>query len=336
MNKKRVIRRGRIEQPKDEIKVSFEDAFEYFLTAKKSEGLREKTIISHKEHYDFFVNWLKKAHVDIKYIDEISAPLVREYIVFMKDERYNYKKKEIGLAPQTINARIRFLKNFYNLLNKEQMIDSNVLDQIKFLKTDETPFELLTQDEMHSLLSMPDHAFYPQYRDYVMMMLLYDSGMRISEAVNLEISEVDSASKRIVLPAHKIKTRKPKVIPLSSEIIRLLNGLIEENKGYFGEEKTQIFLTWMGESLKEDTFRRNLKRYVQKAGITKSFSCHDFRRQYCTEFLDSGGSLFALQAIVGHSEISTTRKYVRFDEEMIKNQHELYSPVAKLRKGKKK
>ncbi|WP_410775390.1 tyrosine-type recombinase/integrase [Ectobacillus funiculus] len=92
-----------------------------------------------------------------------------------------------------------------------------------------------------------------------------------------------------------------------------------------------MFLNWYGEQLSEDTFRRNLKRYVEKAGITKRFTCHDFRRQFCTEFLAEGGSLFSLQSIVGHSQISTTRKYVRFDEQMIKNQHELYSPVMKLR-----
>ncbi len=104
---------------------------------------------------------------------------------------------------------------------------------------------------------------------------------------------------------------------------------MSENEEHF--ESEYVLLNWYGGQLAEDTFRKNLKRYVVRAGITKQFSCHDFRRQYCTEFLSHGGSLFALQSIVGHSQISTTRKYVRFDEQTIKNQHELYSPVAKMR-----
>lgn len=100
-------------------------------------------------------------------------------------------------------------------------------------------------------------------------------------------------------------------------------------------ENEYVFLNWHGEQMTEDAFRRNLKRYVTKAGITKSFSCHDFRRQFCTEFLANGGSVFSLQSIVGHSQLSTTQKYVRFDEQMIKNQHELYSLVVKMRRGRK-
>jgi integrase/recombinase XerD len=83
--------------------------------------------------------------------------------------------------------------------------------------------------------------------------------------------------------------------------------------------------------MSEDTFRRNLGRYVKKAGITKSFSCHDFRRQSITEMLKNGASIFTVMSIAGHQQIGTTKKYVHFDEETIKNQHDLYSPVVKMR-----
>ncbi|TBL17276.1 hypothetical protein EYB35_05225 [Bacillus paranthracis] len=266
-------------------------------------------------------------------ISEVTTYLIREYMVYMKEEHVNFKTGRPGLSTQTINARVRFLKTMYNLLYREEIIDSNPLEAIKFLKTEDTPFEPLTEDEMSRLFGVLDLKQFPQFRDFVIMNLLYDSGMRINEVIGLAVSEIDIKTKRIVLPASKEKTRRLRIIPLSSCTIKLLSELMNENKAYF--ENEYVFLNWYGEKMAEDTFRRNLKRYVTKAGITKHFSCHDFRRQFCTEFLANGGSVFSLQSIVGHSQISTTRKYVRFDEQMMKNQHELYSRVVKLRRRRK-
>ncbi|EOV9525130.1 tyrosine-type recombinase/integrase [Bacillus cytotoxicus] len=333
--KKRRISKRNIESLKETnlYDFDFQQAYDYFLSAKKSEGLREKTLISHGEHFRFFLKWVTTYHPEMQKVSDVNTHLIREYMVYMKESHINYKTGRAGLSTQTINARVRFLKTMYNLLFKEEIIDSNPLEAVKFLKTDETPFEPLTEDEMDRLFGVLDLSQYPQFRDYVIMNLLYDSGMRINEVIGLTVSEIDIKTKRIVLPASKEKTRRVRIIPLSSRTVKLLIELINENKAYFDNE--YVFLNWYGEQMAEDTFRRNLKRYVAKAGITKHFSCHDFRRQFCTEFLANGGSVFSLQSIVGHSQISTTRKYVRFDEQMIKNQHELYSPVAKLRRGRK-
>ncbi|CAG9611819.1 Tyrosine recombinase XerC [Bacillus rhizoplanae] len=330
MKRKRIsVRKVSENNEKNLYDFDFQQAYDYFLSAKKSEGLRETTLISYDEHFRFFTNWLKEFHKDVQKISDVNSFLLREYMNYMREEHMNIKTKEAGLSPQTINARIRFLKNFYNLLFKEEIVEINPAESVRFLKIDETPFQPLTKEEMKRLFNIPDVKNYPQFRDYVLMNLLYDSGMRINEAINLVVSELEIKAKRIILPASKNKTRKIRIIPLSSHTVRLLMELINENQAHF--ESEYVFLNWYGEHLSEDTFRRNLKRYVEKAGITKRFSCHDFRRQFCTEFLAEGGSLFSLQSIVGHSQISTTRKYVRFDEQMIKNQHELYSPVVKLR-----
>ncbi len=83
-----------------------------------------------------------------------------------------------------------------------------------------------------------------------------------------------------------------------------------------------VFLKWFGESMAADTFRWNLKRYVTKAGIEKGFSCHDFRRQFMTEMLKNGASLFVVQKIAGHSQIQRMRRYVQFDDDVIRGQHD--------------
>jgi integrase/recombinase XerD len=250
----------------------------------------------------------------------------------MKDDHFNFKTKSYGLSDQTTNARLRFLKTFYNFLASEELVDNNPAEQVKFIKMDDRPFQPLTEDEMKRLLDIPDKRHYPQWRDYCLMMLLYDSGMRINEAINISTDDLDLKGRRIVLPGEKSKGRRVRIIPLSNHVIKLLIELITENETHFNNK--YIFLNWYGEQMAEDTFRRNLNRYVKRAGITKSFTCHDFRRQSITEMLSNGASIFAVQSIVGHRQLSTTKKYCHFDEQTIRNQHELYSPVIKIKQKK--
>jgi integrase/recombinase XerD len=336
MAKKRITLRNSTENNKKEksFSLDFQQAYEFFLSAKKAEGLRDKTLISYGEHFRFFQRWREESYPSVTRVDELTPNIIREYIQYMKEDHFNFKTKEFGLSDQTANARLRFLKTLYSFLNKEDLESENPAIKVKFIKMDERPFEPLTDDEMQRLLNVPNKNHYPQWRDYIIMNLLYDSSMRILEAISLSIDDLDIKGRRIILNAGKTKLRKSRIIPLSNHTLKLLLELITENQTHFPDEKS-LFLNWYGEPMSEDTFRRNLKRYVKKAGISKNFSCHDFRRQSITEMLRNGASIWSVMSIAGHSQISTTKKYVHFDEQTIKNQHEIYSPVVKMRKNRK-
>ncbi|MBN3555487.1 tyrosine-type recombinase/integrase [Fictibacillus nanhaiensis] len=209
-------------------------------------------------------------------VNDLTTPILREYLVYMKDSHFNYKTKRFGLSTQTVNAIIRFLKNFYNFLFKEEIASHNPLEQVNFLRTDESTFQPLSEDELQMLFNVPDKSQYPQWRDLVLMTLLYDTAIRINEAINLRIEEIDIKTRRIVLPAIRNKTRKTRIIPISNHVIKLLLELLNENQIHLNNEF--VFLNCYGEQMSEDTFRRNIKRYVKKAGITKQFSCNDWRR----------------------------------------------------------
>lgn len=333
MCSKRLTKR-RTSKDELEFNFTFEQAFDYFLSAKKSEGLRQPTIKSHLEHYNFFIKWLKEMHPEIKTVADLTSFTVREYIIYMQDDHYNYKTKTNGLSVQTVNARLRFLKTFYNFLEDEKLIRDNSIDKIKLLKSDERKFTKLTDDELKRLFEIPNKENFPQFRDFVIMNLLYDTGMRISETISIKKTDLDFKSRKIILPSDVTKGRKERIIPVSNYTLKLLIELIAENDAHW--DNRYVFLNWNGEQMSEDTFRRNLKRYVSKAGIEKDFSCHDFRRQAVTDMLANGASIWAVQAIVGHSQIATTKKYVHFDERTLRNQHDLYSPVVKMRTQNRK
>ncbi|MGG2084174.1 tyrosine-type recombinase/integrase [Lysinibacillus pakistanensis] len=313
----------------DTVFLTLQQAYDYFYSAKKAENIREKTLVTYVEHFRFFTNWLEITDYKLKSVNDLSGEIVRAYINYMREEHYNFKTGKRGLSVQTINARIRFLKTWYSFLKKESLIKDNIMLTVNYLKIDEKKVTLLTKDEMQTLFEVPDQKFYPQWRDYVLFHVLYDSSLRISEAVNLDVMDIDLMRKQTILPADKAKDRRYRTIPISNITVQLLIKLIDENKKVFKDAEA-VFLNWYGERMAVDTFRRNLKRYLKKAGIHKEYSCHDFRRQAITDMLKNGASVFMVQAIAGHSQISTTKKYVHFDDETIKIQHDLYSPLNQM------
>src|SRR5690606_26881945 len=231
----------------------------------------------------------------------------------------------------TVNVRIRFLKAFFNALYRENVIDKDPMKHIKLMKTDEKPIEILTEAELYRLLMQPDKRLYSQFRDLVLMYTLLDTGLRIKEAVNLKTKDIDFKTRAIIVPAEISKNRRVRVLPLSNKTVKLLLELVTENKETFPEAE-HVFLTQSGTPYNENSFRRRLLMYKEKAGITKPVHPHLFRKMFAIEFLNSGGNLFFAYRLLGHQDYITTRRYYHANIDDIKNQHALHSPVVKLRK----
>lgn len=312
-----------------QIDLSISDAFDYFVSVKRSEGVRPRTQQDYHNFFAAFTEWLREAYPDIRKITEINTKILRDYILYLRYERKN--KRGENLSPYTVNVRIRFLKAFFNALYRENVIDKDPMKHIKLMKTDEKPIEILTEAELYRLLMQPDKRLYSQFRDLVLMYTLLDTGLRIKEAVNLKTKDIDFKTRAIIVPAEISKNRRVRVLPLSNKTVKLLLELVTENKETFPEAE-HVFLTQSGTPYNENSFRRRLLMYKEKAGITKPVHPHLFRKMFAIEFLNSGGNLFVAQRLLGHQDISTTRRYYHANIDDIKNQHALHSPVVKLRK----
>ncbi|MEW9672408.1 tyrosine-type recombinase/integrase [Ammoniphilus sp. 3BR4] len=244
---KRVIgeRRTRSESQTSTVIVegyTIEEAFELFLRVKEAENVKPRTRKEYDVQYRYFTEWLEGYAPDVKYIGDITTSMIRDYIHYLAHDKTKYEgnpykkdeyKQEKGLSPYTINIRIRFLKSWFNVLVKERILPHSPMQTIKLMKVDEDTKEPLIEDEVRLLLQQPNQRLYAQYRDYVMMTLFIDSGMRVNEVCSLDIEDIDFKSRYIHLPASKNKNRKTRIIPLSSETIRLLLDLINETKQYF-------------------------------------------------------------------------------------------------------
>lgn len=263
-------------------------------------------------------------------VNDITTRMIREYMVYMTEEHVNEKTGEIGVSPYTVNSRIRFLKTFFNALFQEEIIDKNPVNDVKMMRVDEDTFDPLSDDEVERILGVPNTREYAQFRDLVGMYLMLDTGIRLSELCNLEISDIDFKSRCIILPAHKNKNRKPRIMPLSNQVVKMLLELVNENKAHF--DSAHVFLANCGTPYQANSFRRRLHQYKEKAGIDKRVSLHAFRHLFCGNYILNGGDVFSLQRIVGHADISTTRKYMQVDESAVRHQHAQFSPVLRIRK----
>lgn len=192
----------------DELQLEYtiQQAFNDFISLKKTLGVKERTMNEYYNLMGYFIKWLDESNPNIKFIHEINTGVLREYIVYLKEEKYNERTKSIGLSPFTINVRIRFLKAFFNALFTEEIININPVRNIKLMKVDEDNFQPLTDGEINKLLSIPDKGQYAQFRDLVMMYLMLDTGMRISEVCELEIAEIDFKTRDIIYQQVRIKT----------------------------------------------------------------------------------------------------------------------------------
>ncbi|WP_289143085.1 site-specific integrase, partial [uncultured Brevibacillus sp.] len=270
---------------------------------------------------------------------------VQAYITYMAQERVQFEghkfspakyapEAKVGLNPMTINIRVRALKCFLKYAYDNGYFDENPIAGIRLFKTDEDEIGAFTEQQVQKLLKASDKRTYAGFRDYTLMTLLLDTGLRISEALSITNEMVDCNARLITLPGKVTKNRKLRQVPLSQETAKLLKQLQQENGHFFySDQSVFVFLTAFGDSLTPNIFSRRLKRYAKKGKIAGvRVSPHTFRHTFAKYYILNGGDPFSLQNILGHSTMDMVRKYVQMYSEDVKLQHNKFSPLKRLQR----
>ena len=207
------------------------------------------------------------------------------------------------------------------------------MKSIKNVTEDEEQIEVLTVDELNALLRIPNQREYSGFRDYVLMTVLLDGMTRISETLALQVSNIDFQSQIIMIQAKNTKSRKARIIPIQKQTAQLLKELIAENEEF---ETNYVFVTNCGEQMKSNHFRKRLKAYGEKAGITKNVHPHLFRHTGATMFLESGGDIRHLQMLLGHADLRMVIRYTHLSNKALVEQHKQFSAMRQLGKANQK
>lgn len=319
----------------DVYRMSFKDALNAFVIAKKAEGMRPRTISDYHKHMQYLTEFLTEHHPEVTTIQDLTPTIIRDYINYMKYDRVQFDgiegrdKGVKGLSDMTINVRLRTLKAMCRFWHAEGYLPTNPAENIKLMKMDEDEDSLegFTNAELKRLFGVLDTRQFSHYRDKVMFLLLLDTGIRVNELVNVKITWLDQKQLTLTVPAEISKNRKARDIPVTRKVMKMLLELHEETKEYFGETE-YLFLTAYGDLMTADAFRRRLWKYAKKAGLKRA-TPHMFRHTFARDYLLNGGDVFTLQRILDHADIATTRRYVQMDTEHIKAQHAKFSPAHK-------
>lgn len=281
------------------------DFFNYLYIEK---GLSQNTVKSYKKDIDSFLSWSYKLD-NLNFVNFQEAE-INNYISFLFESK---------LKSSSVNRKISSLKALYLYLIKKNIINNSPVSEIVTPKQEKYLPISMSEDEVDKLLASPDLSIEIEVRDKAMIEMLYATGMRISELLNLKIIDMDI--NRCVVKVLG-KGSKERLIPFGESALEALNSYFSVRKNSTSKE---VFLSNRGSKLSRVAFWKRIKIYLSRANLKESISPHTLRHAFATHLLNRGADLRSVQLLLGHSDLSTTQIYTHIAKqrlgEVLKKHH---------------
>ncbi len=316
-----------------------------YLVYCRSRQLREKTLISYEQTLRLFERWcLEQMKIDDA--SKITESVIRRYIndlqergkytfcandeskvINFPDRRRDYRQP---VSVCTINNYIRNLRAFFNWLDCDYVLPKNPMKKVRQLKTNRKAKEFISDDDFRRLINILDKSYFSEHRDFAMIMLMIDSGMRLGECSCLLLEDVDLARKQIHLRADITKGRKDRVVFFSSRTESVLRRWLQYKDRYV--ETDYLFpIKKSGAHVEVSVFETNFKHYIKRAGLKDNISPHCLRNNFAKRCLMNGMDIYTLSRILGHSSVTVTEQaYLDLTEEDLGKRYQHFSPMASL------
>ena len=279
-------------------------------------GLSKNTQLSYRNDLLKFSNYLTKKK--ILNLNSLNRNDIRNYLLKLKSD---------GLKPSSISRHIVSIRKFFEYLLQEGLISEDPSALIHSPKIWKNIPETLSVNEVTTLLSYISslknyrHAF----RDKVMIELSYACGLRVSELVNLKLNSIYFEESYIQVTG---KGQKDRLIPINKSTLIIIDEYIKTERLKYNIDDNHLFLSQHKKFLTRQRIWQIIKKHIKNAGITKNISPHTLRHSFATHLLENGGTLRAIQEMLGHSNISTTEIYTHIEKNRLKNIHEKFHPRA--------
>ena len=277
------------------------------------DGLSKNTLNSYRFDLELFTGWLDKSFK--KNILDTSQVDIQQYLSFKFPTS---KSRSISRLLATLRRLFRYL-----LRQKKIKIDPTL--EIQSPKIPKSLPKSLSEEDVELLLAAPDVETNPGLRDKAMLELLYACGLRVSELVNILLTELSMTEGVIRVTGKGNKTR---LVPMGEEAVDWIKKYIDESRNNILKQRVSkyLFITIRGGAMTRQAFWYLIKRYAIIANIKKSMSPHIMRHAFATHLLNHGADLRVVQMLLGHSDISTTQIYTHVARERLKKLHESHHP----------
>ncbi len=274
----------------------------------------DNTIASYMRDIQQFASYLQGIDVPVL---EATRDTINDYVQYLHDH---------NKSSATISRCLASLKSLFAFAISQNALETNPVTNIKVEKAEKKLPQILTGKEVELLLEQPKCTDLKGYRDKAMLELLYATGIRVSELINLDISDVN-------IPGGFIKCAsgsKVRIIPLYPAAIKALSDYIEDvrPKMISDVREESLFVNVSGERMSRQGFWKIIKYYQEKAQIGKDITPHTLRHSFAAHLLENGADLRSIQEMLGHSDISSTQVYAQLVKQNLKSVYNKYHPRA--------
>lgn len=245
---------------------------------------------------------------DITSWDKVSNTNLNSYVLYMEKNSF---------SPATISRNIACMKSFYHFMFKEGLVGEDVSENLKAPKVEKKIPEIMTTEEVIRLLEQPKSEGLKDIRDKAMLELLYATGIRVSELINLKINDVNLQMGYIICR----DANKERVIPFGHEARAALVNYLENSRDVLLADSNDdtLFVNWSGTPMSRQGFWKLIKYYAKKAGIEADITPHTLRHSFAAHLVENGADLRSVQEMLGHSDISTTQIYANMNHSHIRD-----------------
>lgn len=277
-------------------------------------GLSAKTLESYGSDMARYLSFLEKN--GIKDISNAGTPVILKYLIFMRNE---------GLGAKSRARHLVTLRGFYKFLVNEKILKHDPARLVALPKSGLKLPDVLSVEEVKLLLSIPDTGTPTGARDAAMIELLYASGLRVSELINLKFQDINLEAGFVRIFG---KGSKERIVPIGLFAKEKIDDYLKTSRPLLLKNiaSKYLFVARAGKPMTRQGFWKLLKRYAQKAGFIKKITPHSLRHSFASHLLEGGADLRAVQVMLGHVDISTTQIYTHVAREHLKNMHEKFHP----------
>ncbi|GIK59651.1 MAG: site-specific tyrosine recombinase XerD [Ignavibacteriota bacterium] len=288
---------------------------EYLASLKLERNLSENTIASYKNDLTSLLNFLNDSGVDDP--SQINSKMLNDFFILLT---------KLGLSSRSSARYYSSLKGFFGYLIASSYIEANPMEKISAPKVSKGLPNVLNINEIEAILSQPDTSKKLGLRDKALLETFYACGLRVSELINLKISDLFLNEEMIRVFG---KGSKERFVPIGSSAINWITEYLKNSRPLLEKKaKSQhvLFLNSRGTKLSRMGVWKIVDSNAKLAGIKKEVHPHTFRHSFATHLLEGGADLRAVQEMLGHVDISTTQIYTHIDRDYIKQVHKDYHP----------
>ena len=277
------------------------------------DGLSKNTLNSYRFDLELFTEWLTKSLK--KNILDVTQADIQQYLSF----KFPTSKS------RSISRLLATLRRFFRYLLRENKVNIDPTLEIISPKIPKSLPKSLSEEEVEALLNSPNVKTISGLRDKAMLELLYACGLRVSELVNILLTELIMTDGVIRITGKGSKTR---LVPMGEEAVDWIKKYIDESRNGMLKKKTSkyLFITIRGSSMTRQAFWYLIKKYSIIAQINKPISPHILRHAFATHLINHGADIRVVQMLLGHSDISTTQIYTHVARERLKKIHASHHP----------